>query len=76
MVIGTRRRFGGAAGEEDGAGSSIGADRCPKMCEKSQKRGVGNAAKASRRAYCLSLPVHNKRVHTRELGLDSFVVRF
>ena len=74
MVIGTRRRFGGAVGEEDGAESPMGADRCPQMCDKSQKGGVGNAAKANRRAYCLSLPVHDKRVHACKLGLDRFVV--
>jgi hypothetical protein len=82
MVIGMRRRFGGAAGEEDDAGggvgveTSMGADRCPTMCVKSQRGYVGNAAKANRRAYCLSLSVHDKSVHACELGLGCFVVRF
>ena len=81
MVIGTRRRFGGAVAEEDGAGGGVevktpvGADRCPTMRVRTVRTGVWNAAKANRRAYCLSLPVHNKFVYARELGLDSFVVR-
>jgi hypothetical protein len=82
MVIGTRRRFGGVVGEGDGAGggagteSPMGADRCPRMRVKSQRGSVGNEAKANRRAYCLSLPVHYKLIHARELGLDRFVARF
>ena len=82
MVIGTRRRFRGAVGEEDDAGggvvaeTSMGADRCPTMCVTSQRGCVGNAAKANRRTYCLSLPFHDKPVHACELGLDSSVVRF
>ena len=81
MVIGTRRRFGGAVAEEDGAGGGaevktpVGADRCPTMRVRTVRTGVWNAAKANRRAYCLSLSVHNKFVYARELGLDSFVVR-
>lgn len=81
MVIGTRRRFGGAVAEEDDAGGGVevktpvGADRCPTMRMRTVRKGVWNATKANRRAYCLSLPVHNKSVHARELGLDSFVVR-
>jgi hypothetical protein len=81
MVIGTRRRFGGAVAEEDDAGGGVevktpvGADRCPTMRMRTVRKGVWNAAKANRRAYCLSLPVHNKFVRARELGLDSFVVR-
>lgn len=81
MVIGTRRRFGGAAGEEDEASAGVavesltGADRCPTMCVKSWR---GCLAKANRSAYCLSfsLSVHDKPVHACELGLDCFVVRF
>jgi len=81
MVIGTRRSFGGAVAEEDDAGGGVavktpvGADRCPTMRMRTVRKGVWNAAKANRRAYCLSLPVHNKFVHARELGFDSFVVR-
>lgn len=81
IVIGTRRRFGGAVAEEDDAGGGVevktpvGADRCPTMRVRTVRKGVWNAAKANRRAYCLSLPVHNKFVDARELGLDSFVVR-
>ena len=81
MVIGTRRRFGGAVVEEDGAGGGAGvvtpasADRCPTMRVRTVREGVGNAAKANRRTYCLSLPVHNESIHACELGLDRFVVR-
>ena len=81
MVIGTRRRLGGAVVEEDGAGGGAGvetpagADRCPTMRVRTVREGVGNAAKANRRAYCLSLPVHDKSVHACELGLDRLVVR-
>ena len=72
MVMGTRRRFGGAvAGEVDdasgGAGISAGTVRC--ICYFKQRKSK------ARETYCLSLPAQDELVYTREFCPDSVVLR-
>jgi hypothetical protein len=75
MVIGTRRRFGCSAELEvgGGVGISMGADRCATQPVTQSKEKCG---KGEKETHCLSFALHNEPVHTGELGLDSFVIRF